>query len=140
MRRTSALYGIIGLVLLAFGLIDLQIAPGFRLFVWVNLVGGIFAIVLWITASRSTLGALVGQRSTRYGANAVIYSVAFIGVIVAVNYISSLHHRRLDLTTEKVYSLSSQSEQIVKQLKEPLKLIGFFQAGENPTARELYAT
>ncbi len=123
MRRSAALYGLIGLVLIIFGLIDLKIAPGFRLFVWVNLVGGLFALVLWITSSRSALSGLVGQRSTRYGANAVIYTIAFVGVIVAINYLSTIHHRRFDLTAEKVYSLSSQSTQVVKNLKQPLKLV-----------------
>src|SRR5208282_3507867 len=140
MRRSAALYGIIGLVLLIFGLVDRQIAPGFRFFVWVNLVGGVFALVLWITSSGSAIGSIVGQRSTRYGANAIIYSLAFIALIIGVNYVSSLHHRRLDLTTEKVFSLSSQSEQVVKNLKEPIKLVGFFPGGENETARDLYAT
>jgi ABC-type uncharacterized transport system involved in gliding motility auxiliary subunit len=140
MRRSAALYGIIGLILLIFGIIDHQIAPGFRFFVWVNLVAGIFALVLWITSSGAAIGSLIGQRSTRYGANAVIYSVAFVALIIAANYISSLHHRRLDLTSEKVFSLSTQSEQVVKNLKEPVKLIGFFQGGENQNARDLYST
>ncbi|HVA77433.1 MAG TPA: Gldg family protein [Candidatus Binataceae bacterium] len=139
MRRSAALYGLIGLVLIIFGLIDLKIAPGFRLFVWVNLVGGLFALVLWITSSRSALSGLVGQRSTRYGANAVIYTIAFVGVIVAINYLSTIHHRRLDLTAEKVYSLSSQSTQVVKNLKQPLKLVGFFAGGDNEQARQLYS-
>ena len=140
MRRSAALYGIIGLILLSFGIIDHLIAPGFRFFVWVNLVAGIFALVLWITSSGAAIGTLIGQRSTRYGANAIIYSVAFIALIVAANYISGLHHRRLDLTTEKIFSLSSQSEQVVKNLKQPIKLIGFFPGGENQTARDLFAT
>ena len=140
MRRSAALYGILGLVLLAFGLIDYFISSGFRLFVWVNLAGGIFAIILWVTSSRSELSAITTGRSARYGANAVIYSIAFIGLLVAINYISSLHHTRLDLTTEKVYSLSSQSVNVVKGLQKPLKLYGFFQGGENPAARELYET
>ncbi len=140
MRRSAALYGILGLVLLAFGLVDYFIASGFRFFVWVNLVGGIFAIVLWITSSRSALSSMTGRRSTRYGANAVVYSIAFIGLLVAINYISSLHHTRIDLTAEKVYSLSSQSVNVVKQLQKPLKFYGFYQGGENPQARELYET
>ena len=140
MRRSAALYGILGLVLLTFGLVDYFISSGFRLFVWVNLAGGVFAIVLWITSSRSELSSITTGRSARYGANAAIYSIAFIGLLVAVNYISSLHHTRLDLTTEKVYSLSSQSVNVVKGLQKPLKLYGFFQGGENPAARELYET
>ena len=102
MRRSAALYGILGLVLLSFGLVDYFISSGFRLFVWVNLICGIFAIVLWITSSRSELSSITTGRSARYGANAVIYSAAYIGLLVAINYISTLHHTRLDLTTEKV--------------------------------------
>ena len=140
MRRSAALYGVLGLVLLAFGLVDYFISSGFRPFVWVNLAGGIFAIVLWITSSRSELASITTGRSARYGANAAIYSIAFVGLLVAINYISSLHHTRLDLTSEKVYSLSSQSVNVVKGLQKPLKLYGFFQGGENPSARELYET
>ena len=140
MRRSAALYGILGLVLLSFGLVDYFISSGFRLFVWVNLICGIFAIVLWITSSRSELSSLTTGRSARYGANAVIYSAAYIGLLVAINYISTLHHTRLDLTTEKVFSLSSQSVNVVKALQKPLKFYGFFQGGENPAARELYET
>src|SRR5260370_1708469 len=140
MRRSAALYGILGLVLLAFGLVDYFIASGFRLFVWVNLIGGLFAIVAWITSSRSALASISTGRSARYGANAAIYSIAFIGLLAAINYISSIHHTRLDLTAEKVYSLSSQSVNVVKGLKKPLKIYGFFQVGDNPAARELYDT
>ncbi len=140
MRRSAALYGILGLVLLSFGLVDYFISTGFRLFVWVNLICGIFAIVLWITSSRSELSSIATGRSARYGANAVVYSVAFIGLLVAINYISTLHHTRLDLTSEKVYSLSSESVNVVKGLQKPLKFYGFFQGGENPAARELYET
>jgi gliding motility-associatede transport system auxiliary component len=138
MRRSAALYGYIGLVLLAFGVIDYTIAPEFRFFVWVNVVAGVFSLVLWITSSRSALSSIVGMRSAQYGTNAVIYTVAFVGVVVAVNYLSALHHRRIDLTSEKVFSLSSQSTSVVKQLKKPLKLIGFFEGGESQQARELY--
>src|SRR5271156_674129 len=140
MRRSATLYGILGLVLLSFGLVDYFISTGFRLFVWVNLAGGVFAIVLWITSSRSELSSITTGRSARYGANAAVYSIAFVALLVAVNYISSLHHTRLDLTSEKVYSLSSQSINVVKGLQKPLKLYGFFAGGENAAARELYET
>src|SRR4029077_14396710 len=109
MRRSAALYGILGLVLLALGLVYYFIAAGFRLFVWVNLIGGLFAIVLWITSSRSALASISTGRSARYGANAAIYSLASVGLLFAINYISSLHHPGLDRPAKKVYTLASQS-------------------------------
>src|SRR5271157_5398913 len=138
MRRNSSLAGIIGLVLILFGLVDYFIAAGFRIFVFANLIAGVFAIVLWITSSRDSLGAMAGGRAARYGANAVLYSAAFVGILIAINYLSSVYHRRLDMTEEKVFSLSPQSVQIVKSVDKPLRLYGFFEAGQNPTARDLY--
>ncbi|HUO06378.1 MAG TPA: Gldg family protein [Candidatus Binataceae bacterium] len=138
MRKSSALYGILGLILLAFGLIDYFIASGFIFFVVINLAGGILAIAVWIVVGRSELASIAGSRATRYGANAAIYTIAFIGLLVAVNYLSTLHNWRIDTTSRKIYSLSSQSVNVVKSLKKPLKFYGFFQGGENISARELY--
>ncbi|MGO9056664.1 MAG: GldG family protein [Candidatus Binataceae bacterium] len=139
MRKSSAVAGIIGLILLIFAIIDYFIASGFHLFVAINLVAGVFALVLWATtASRESIGATLGSRTTRYGANALIYSLAFIALLVAINYLANRHDRRFDTTEEKVFSLSSQSIAVVKNLNKPLKLYGFFQGGENQKAHDLF--
>ncbi|MBF6569036.1 MAG: GldG family protein [Candidatus Binataceae bacterium] len=136
--RSSILAGILGLVLLTFALIDYVAAPGFRFFFLVNLVVGVFAIIIWATSSRTSVTALAGRRTARYGANAAVYSIAFIALLVAINFISSLHHVRFDLTSNRIFSLSSQSVKVVKGLKRPLKFYGFFAAGRNPQAEQLY--
>src|SRR5579875_3117159 len=139
MGKSSALAGIIGLVLLIFGIIDYFIASGFRFFVFVNLAAGVFALVLWATtSSRESLGASLGSRTTRYGANAVLYTLAFIALLVGINYLANKHDHRFDTTQEKVFSLSSQSINVVKNLKKPLKLYGFFQGGQDQKAKDLY--
>ena len=94
------------------------------------MVAGIFALVLWATtSSRESIGATLGSRTTRYGANALVYSLAFVALLVAINYLASRHDRRFDATEEKVFSLSSQSIAVVKNLNKPLKFYGFFQGG-----------
>lgn len=139
MNKTSTLAGIIGLVLLIFGIVDYFIASGFRFFVFINLAAGVFALVLWATtSSRESLGITLGSRTTRYGANAVVYSLAFIALLVAINYIANQHDHRFDTTQEKVFSLSSQSINVVKNLPKPLKLYGFFQGGQDQKAKDLY--
>jgi ABC-type uncharacterized transport system involved in gliding motility auxiliary subunit len=138
MRRNSALAGLIGLVLLIFAAVDFVIAGGFRFFLLINLIGGLLGVVSWLLSGRAAIGALAGGRAARYGANAALYSVAFIGILVAINYLSTVYHRRVDLTEEKVFSLSPQSIQIVKSLDKPLQLYGFFEAGQSAAARNLY--
>jgi ABC-type uncharacterized transport system involved in gliding motility auxiliary subunit len=128
--------GLIGLVFLFFALV--AYLTGARLYFLFNLLLGVLAIVLWATSSRETFGTLIGQRTTRYGANALVYSIGFVGLLVAINYILALHHRRFDLTTERVFSLSPQSVKVVSALKRPLKLYGFFQGGRDPNGEALF--
>ena len=139
MAKSSTLAGIIGLVLLVFGIIDYFIASGFPFFVFVNLAAGVFALILWATtSSRESMGAALGSRTTRYGANALVYTLGFIGLLVALNYLANRHDKRFDTTQEKVFSLSSQSMNVVKNLNKPLKLYGFVEGGQNQHARDLY--
>jgi ABC-type uncharacterized transport system involved in gliding motility auxiliary subunit len=135
---SSIMAGILGLVLLIFAIVDYVAAPEFRFFFLVNLVVGVFALIIWATSSRTSVTSLAGRRSARYGANAAIYTIAFVALLVAVNFISTLHHHRFDMTSNKVFSLSSQSVNVVKQLKKPLKFYGFFAGGRNPQAQQLF--
>ncbi len=140
MKRTSALSGIIGIIFLLFATFGYVLtAGGFaRLFSGVNLLAGIIAVVGWLVSSRSSIGTMAGARSTRYGTNAAIYSLAFIGVLVAVNYLSSRYHRQFDLTAQNAFSLSPQSIEVIKELKQPVKLYGFVEAGRSPVLEALY--
>jgi ABC-type uncharacterized transport system involved in gliding motility auxiliary subunit len=136
MQRSMASAGLIGLVFLFFALIAYLTGAG--MYCLFNLVLGVLAVVLWATSSRDTLGTLMGHRAARYGANAVVYSLGFIGVLIAVNYIFALHHRRFDLTSERVFSLSPQSDKVVRALNQPLKFYGFFEGGRDQRAEELF--
>jgi ABC-type uncharacterized transport system involved in gliding motility auxiliary subunit len=140
MRRTSALTGLLGIVLLSFGIIGYALTSGAfaRLFILINLVGGGLAIISWLVSSWGSLGTLAGSRTTRYGANAAIYSAAFIGLLIAINYLAATYHRQFDLTAEKAFSLSPQSLNVVKNLRKPLKLYGFVEGGRNRVAEALY--
>ena len=111
MKRTSALSGLIGLVLLLFGILGYLLTGGAfaSLFAGLNVVAGVFAIIGWMVSSRGTLGTMAGARSTRYGTNAAVYSVAFIGVLIAINYLGVKHHRQFDLTANRAFSLSPQN-------------------------------
>ncbi|HKV55071.1 MAG TPA: DUF4350 domain-containing protein [Candidatus Binataceae bacterium] len=140
MRRTSALTGLLGIVLLAFGILGYALTNGgfARMFIFINLVGGLFAIIGWLMSSWGSIGQMAGSRSTRYGANAAIYSIAFVGLLIAINYLAARHPYKFDTTSEKAFSLSPQSLSVVKKLTKRLKLYGFVQEGRSTTAESLY--
>jgi ABC-type uncharacterized transport system involved in gliding motility auxiliary subunit len=137
MRRSSGLSGLLGLVFLAFALVDYLIASGLQLFVLINLVFGVFAVVIWATSNRAALSTLTGRKA-RYGLNEAAYTLLFVGLVIVVNFLSARYHRRFDLTAEHAFSLSSQSVKVVQELKKPLKLYGFVPGGQSERARTLY--
>jgi len=69
--------------------------------------------------------ALTG-RQARYGSNALLISAAFLGILVVLNYLASQNPQRLDLTEDKTYTLSSETELFLGELKSPARIIGFF--------------
>jgi ABC-type uncharacterized transport system involved in gliding motility auxiliary subunit len=140
MKRTSALSGIIGIIFLLFGLLGYVLTTGglARLFAGVNLLAAVIALSGWLVASHGSLGTMAGARTTRYGANAAVYSLAFIGVLVAVNYLAARFHRQFDLTVQNVYSLSPQSIRVIHDLTRPVKLYGFVEGGHSPAVQSLY--
>lgn len=75
------------------------------------------------------------RRSTRFGGITFIYIIFIIGILVLVNFISFRHHKRFDLTKNKRFSLSQQSEQVLKGLPGDIKAMAFFKKGENSTYR-----
>src|SRR5262249_30677626 len=78
-----------------------------------------------------------GRRSTKYGVNAAVYTLVFIGVLVVLNIFSTKYNYRWDLTESQVFSLSPQTLKILSGLKQDLVVTGFFEKGENPRAADL---
>lgn len=92
-------------------------------------------LTLLIAGSVLTLAAIIfnfrairessRKRSTRLGANTTVMAAAVIAIIGFANFLGYRHHKRIDLTTEKLYSLSDQTRKVVSDLKKDVKLILF---------------
>lgn len=69
--------------------------------------------------------ALTG-RQARYGSNALIMSLAFVGILIVINYLVYNNDHRWDLTEDKQHTLASETIQILQSLKEPVSVEAFF--------------
>lgn len=76
------------------------------------------------------------SRTTRNGANSLVLTIAFIGIIGLLNYFGTRYHHRIDLTKNGQFSISPQTKKILKDLKTDLKLTAFVQGG-NQQSRDL---
>jgi ABC-type uncharacterized transport system involved in gliding motility auxiliary subunit len=88
------------------------------------IVGGVLtlaAIIFNLRAIRES----AGRRSTKLGANTTVMTVAVVAIIGFGNFLGYRHHKRIDLTTEKLYSLSDQTRKVVSDLKKDVKVMLF---------------
>jgi len=87
------------------------------------LVASFVFLVLWIRENTST-------RVFAYGSNTVVMVVALIAVLFIINYISDRHNYRKDFTSNRRFSLSDQTEKIMKGLEQNITILGFYQDGD----------
>lgn len=71
--------------------------------------------------------ALTG-RQARYGSNALVMAVAFVGILVVVNYLGYKNSKRWDLTEDKQNTLATETLDTLANLPEPVEALGFFTA------------
>jgi len=138
MRRSQTSLGIIGLATLAFGLVAYAITQEVSFFVVANVLFGVFALIAYLASARESFGTFLGERSTKFGANAALYSLLFIGILVILNFLAARHFRRFDTTEAGVYSLSPLSAKYVKELNDDLELMAFVETGKDPAIEELF--
>ncbi len=137
MARSQTSFGVIGLATLFFGCAAWVITQEISFFVALNILVGLFSLASYLFSAREGLGTFLGERSTKFGANAALYSVLFIGLLVMGNFLAARHFKRIDLTEESVYSLSPQSTKYVKDLAQDLELQAFVETGRDPAIEEL---
>ncbi|MEN6300109.1 MAG: GldG family protein, partial [Anaerolineaceae bacterium] len=69
--------------------------------------------------------ALTG-RQARYGSNALVLSIAFIGILVVINYLGYKNTKRWDLTEEKQNTLAKETLDTLSSLPQEVKAVAFF--------------
>lgn len=88
----------------------------------------IVGVILIGVSIAFNFGAVIGVfrgRQGKLGANTLILSVAVLGLVVAANFLGYRHHKRIDLTTEELYSISDQTKKVVANLSKDVKVIYF---------------
>jgi ABC-type uncharacterized transport system involved in gliding motility auxiliary subunit len=74
--------------------------------------------------------AYFSRRQSKLGANSLTLIVSVLAILVLINVLGFRHHKRFDLTTEKLYSLSDQTKTIVSGLKQDVDIFLFTQRAD----------
>ena len=130
LKEYSFITGPVALASLAAFLIRFLVWRRFDALTIVFLILGGLLGALFILGNPTQVRTTLTKRGTRYGLNAAVMSLAFIAILVFVNYVADQDWFKYtyDFTATKVHTLSPQSKQVVAEINQPVKIVGFFTA------------
>ena len=137
MKKLGKLFGIIGAILLLFGIVEFLIRMSFSTYNLIHIVGGLVLLLTYGISNAASLKTGIGSRTTKYGTNAAVYIIVFLAILVMVNFVLDRHSKRFDLTESKRFSISDQTVKVLGSLEEPVELLAFFQQGEGGPVEDL---
>lgn len=118
---------------LALGVVLLVLAGGYyfvrRLFdgyVYAGLVIGVVALLVSALLDPGRVARWLGSRQARYGSNVVLMSLAFVGIVVVLNFLSYRHNARWDLTENKQFTLAPETLQTLETLPEAAEARAYY--------------
>ncbi|MGQ9517267.1 MAG: Gldg family protein, partial [Anaerolineae bacterium] len=115
-----------GLVLGLAGLMAALIQGTFSIIAIALCGAGTLLCVLFVILRPAVVRQALRGRQARYGGSAGLMTLAFLTILILLNILASRHSLRWDLTAERAYSVSPQAIQILKSLREPITITGFF--------------
>lgn len=127
--------GVLGATALIFGLVLFVIDPKVGPLTMMNVAAGAVAIGFYvITNWRSVLRAAGGRSTTLIALEAVIV-LGVLGALVAVNIFAAKSTFEWDFTQDSLYTLTEQSIKVAKELKGPVRIVGFYRPTETQRGR-----
>lgn len=127
MEKLSISAGWLGALLSIGGLIALGINPSWRLFVtWVEAVA-LALYVFFFVVHFEAVKSFSTRRSTKLGLNSVLMVILFLVILSIVNFLSSRHSARLDLSETSRFTLAPQTVKVLSELSREVKITAFTQ-------------
>ena len=103
------------------------------LLIWIFLILEAGSLCAFCILRFQDLVLLLQSRQTRYGTNVAISVLSVVGLAIFTNLIVLKRFDNvIDLTGEKWYTLSTQTQKVIRQLNQPVEVKAFF--SQNPSS------
>ncbi|HQG46426.1 MAG TPA: GldG family protein, partial [bacterium] len=137
MKKIAVYSGWLGLLILLAGLIIYSLTSLMNWMVYAPLILGAILLVASAVLQFEELKKGLTSRSAKYSSNAALMIAVILGLLVVANIFASRFSWRWDTTAAKQFSLAEQTRTLLKNLKQDVKVTGFFKSGEEGMAKEL---
>src|SRR5262249_37573552 len=136
MREQLKKADILGLIIIAGTLISYSVRGWSNYHLALVIIGAVL-IIAALAVKSDEIRAGFGRRSARFGINSAASVFFLIGILAFVNYLGAQHVKRVDTTTEKIYSLSDESTKVAQQVGQDVHILAFYPCGQDPQTKEL---
>jgi len=86
---------------------------------------GLVCVLAYTLGQWREIAKVFSRRQARYGTLAGVSILVVLGILFAINYIGAKQKKRWDLTSNKQFSLSDQTRNVLSKLDAPLQIIAF---------------
>src|SRR5262245_2012098 len=136
LKRILGLLGWLGVALVFAAVAISFLKPEWQQYKNVLAIAGLVCTLLYILSQWREIAQSFSGRQARFGTLAAASIVVVLAILVAINYLSTRHNRRWDLTGSKQFSLSDQTKKVLADLKEPVKVRVFARSDDFPRYRD----
>ena len=126
-RGVGKIVGAIGLLLLLSSPYTFFITTGSPWLAASKAVAGVLLIGFFFATNYDQLGQFASRRSSFFFFSSAAIALLLLAALAAANYIAARKNKSWDLTSKKIYTLAPQTLSTLRNLKEPVKAIGFIQ-------------
>lgn len=89
------------------------------------LIGGGVLLIIGLALAYKAILKFFSRRSSKLGTNTAVLSIGVLAILGVLNYLGYQYHKRFDLTSEKLFTLSAQTQKIVSGLREDVNIVRF---------------
>jgi ABC-type uncharacterized transport system involved in gliding motility auxiliary subunit len=93
---------------------------------WISIGLVIIGPCIYAILNPQGIREFVMGRQARYGSNALVLTLAFLGILVVVNVITFQNPQKWDLTQDKQHTLAPESVAALKSLPQPVTALAFY--------------
>lgn len=116
---------LLGLALTTAGIVVRLLEDIWSSTVGILLIAGFILLLVWFLLVNRQKDSFLNRRSIQAGTNAILSTCALITILGLINFLAVRHSLRLDLTENQLFTLSPQTQTLVENLSQPLKVLVF---------------
>ncbi|MBD2069239.1 Gldg family protein [Leptolyngbya sp. FACHB-671] len=100
------------------------------------IMAGVIISGIWLFSEPAVLKGFLDRRSTQAGTNALAATLAVLVILGLINFLGVRYSKQVDLTENQLFTLSPQTQEVLQNLEQPVK-IWVFAITPNPNDRRL---